>query len=145
MSVSLGEMAAVVGAIASIATAIGVALAGWQLMLTQRLATVQFEDQLSSQYRALMRELPISALLGEPLSAEDLRKTLPVFYHYFDLSNEQTFFHLNQRISDTTWEEWKSGIKQNFQRPAFRAAWAEVSKRAPENFGELRGIVPPPG
>lgn len=135
---------AVISAAASIATAVGVAIAGWQLALTKRQAVLQFEDQLSSQYRALIRDLPVGALLGERLSEAEQAAALNTFYHYFDLSNEQAFLHEQRRVSGATWESWKEGIEQNLRRPAFRAAWEEVSRRAPQSFDELRRLLAGP-
>jgi hypothetical protein len=42
--------------IAQAATAIGALFAGWQLLLVNRQATTQFEDQLSAQYREIIRK-----------------------------------------------------------------------------------------
>jgi hypothetical protein len=134
---------ALISAGASIATAIGVGIAGWQIALAKRHAILQFEDQLSAQYRALMRDLPVNALLGESLSDIEYAAALGVFYHYFDLSNEQAFLHERGRISRSTWESWQEGIEQNLRRPAFALAWAEVSRRAPDSFDELRRLVKP--
>lgn len=60
--------------VASVVTAIGVLIAGSQLRLTKKQAVTQFEDQPASQYRALARELPIEALLGEPLEEQQYRE-----------------------------------------------------------------------
>jgi hypothetical protein len=127
--------------IASIATAIGVLVAGWQLVLSKRLASMQFEDDMAAQYRELIRRIPVGALLGEEISEEDYRGALPAFYHYFDLSNEQAFLHERGRIAHSTWNEWRSGIHQNLARPAFLKAWNEVSTRAPDSFDELRRVL----
>jgi hypothetical protein len=135
-----------VGAAASVATALGILLAGWQLRLTQRQAVTQFEDQLSAQYRELLRRLPLPALLGEQLDDASHEKALADFYAYFDLSNEQAFLRKRGRISRSTWANWQEGIQQNLRRPAFLRAWAEVSRRAPENFNDLRDVpsIPSP-
>lgn len=124
-------------------TAIGVFIAGRQLFLSKRLAVTQFEDQFSTQYRELIRRVPVKALLGHRLSDDELREALPAFYHYFDLSNEQVFLREKGRIGDDTWEEWKVGIQQNLKRPAFLAAWSYIASQAPDSFDELRRIVPP--
>jgi len=142
-AVSLARAIAFTGVLASIATAIGVALAGWQLRLSQRLASTQFEDQLAMQYRARIQDLPVDALLGESLPPEELHENLATFYHYFDLSNEQVFLHERGRVRESTWNEWRSGIEQNLRRPAFREAWSEIARRAPDSFDELRRVAPP--
>jgi hypothetical protein len=130
-------------AVPPVATAIGVCVAGWQLWLTKKQSVVQFEDQMSAQYREIARRLPIEALLGEALDPERHAKSLGDFYHYFDLSNEQAFLHKRRRITKATWCEWKEGIEQNLGRPAFALAWSEITHRAPDSFNELREIVPP--
>lgn len=127
--------------IAAVATALGVFLAGWQLWLTKRQAIVQFEDQMSAQYRDIIRRIPIGALLGETLDSEEHASALKDFYHYFDLSNEQAYLHERRRITKKTWVEWREGIEQNLNRPAFASAWAEITSRAPESFNELRRVA----
>lgn len=48
-------------------------------------------------------------------------------------------------MNPATAEQWKDGIRGNVERlPAFRAAWAEIAARVPEDFFEdLRELVPP--
>jgi hypothetical protein len=132
----------IVGVAASVATAIGVLIAGWQLYLTKRQAVTQFEDQLTAQYRAIARRLPLAALLAELLDDAAHVQALADFYHYFDLSNEQAFLRKQGRITAGTWANWREGIEQNLRRPAFARAWAEVSARAPDSFNDLRELVP---
>ena len=128
---------------AAIVTAIGVAVAAWQLWLAYRQATTAFEDSLSAQYRQLMQLLPVEALLGGSLSEEAHVTALPVFFHYFDFCNEQAFLHKKRRIRCSTWREWREGIEQNLRRPAFARAWGEVAMRVPDSFDELRLVCKP--
>jgi 3'-phosphoadenosine 5'-phosphosulfate sulfotransferase len=132
----------IVQAAAAVATAVGVLIAGWQLGLTKQQARTSFEDQLAAQYREIARRLPIQALLGEALDGDAQTAALPDFYHYFDLSNEQAFLYGRGRVRSVTWKEWKEGIEQNLARTAFRVAWREVSRRAPDSFNDLREFVP---
>lgn len=122
------------------ATAIGVFFAGSKLWLSKKQATTQFEDDLSREYRAIAKQIPVSALLGEPLSEETYRETLGDFYHYVDLTNEQIFLRLKGRVTMATWENWQDGIRVNMSRPAILKAWTEIKKRAPESFVELRRL-----
>ena len=131
----------VIQTVAAVATAVGVFLAGWQLWLTKRQAIIQFEDQMSAQYREIIRRLPIEALLGESLKDAEQAAALKDFYHYFDLSNEQAYLNEQRRITKKTWLEWREGIEQNLRRPAFAAAWTEITRRAPESFNELRSVA----
>ena len=127
--------------ISSVATAVGVVFAAWQLWVTKKQAVLQFEDSMTAQYREILRRLPVEALLGEPLSDARYSETLKEFIHYFDLSNEQAFLRLKKRVRKSTWKEWEEGILQNMRRPAFTQAWEEVTRRAPETFNELRAIL----
>ena len=133
----------ILGAIANAATAVGVGVAAWQLVIGRRQAAIAFEDSFTTQYRALIDRIPMQALLGEQLRPDELQELLPYFYRYFDLCNEQAFLHKHGRVSLATWAEWKDGIVTNIGRPAFRAAWSEVACRAPHDFDHLRELCPP--
>jgi hypothetical protein len=137
----MSPLSDVFAAVGSVATAIAVGVAAWQLRISKRQALTQFEDHLAGQYRKIIQGLPVEAMLGEDLQGESYYKVLRTFYHYFDLSNEQAFLHRLGRISDATWDDWKDGILQNVQRPAFRRAWNEISARAPESFDDLRATL----
>jgi len=92
-------------------------------------------------YRDVVRDLPVEALFGEELDAEQYAKALPVFYRYFDLCNLQAYLWERGRLRRATWREWEEGIQQNLANPAFATAWAEVSTRAGESFDELRRLL----
>ena len=128
-------------ALSNIATAISVAVAAYQLLITRRQATTSFEDTLNTQYRQVIEPLPLEALFGEPLKV-DLSGLLPHFYKYFDLCNEQAFLFSLGRVSEKTWKNWEEGIKGNMARPAFKAAWHEVACRAKGDFESLRKLCP---
>lgn len=126
--------------LASIATTLGVFLAWWQLRLSQRQAMTDFEDSLAEQYRDIVHELPVSALLGEEIGETEYKAALDDFYRYIDLSNTQVFLRATRRISDSTWTIWAEGIEQHLRRPAFARAWAEIKERAQDSFHELRRL-----
>jgi hypothetical protein len=139
----LQETFAAVSALASAATAIGVYFTWKQIKLAREQARIQFEDQLSAEYRGLIQALPTNALLGRRLSEEDdCKAALSVFYRYFDLSNEQAFLYDQKRVDEKTWGFWRAGIEQNLQTPAFEAAWDEISQHAGDRFRELQYHVP---
>ncbi|HEX5719735.1 MAG TPA: hypothetical protein VF179_26505 [Thermoanaerobaculia bacterium] len=127
--------------IASIATAVGLFLAWWQIRESSRQAKTSFEDSLASEYRSLVQGIPIEALLGEELDEEAYQENLSELYHYIDLTNEQAFLWQRSRISQDTWENWREGIQNNMSKPAFARAWKEISERSPESFGELRRLI----
>lgn len=138
-------MLEVLSAFASIATALGVAVAAWQLWLAHKQSVTSFEDSLAKEYRELAAKLPTKALLGETLTDEEHAEYFDEFYRYFDLCNEQAFLHKNGRISEVTWTFWNDGIASNLGRPAFSRAWREVAARANNDFLELRALSPPAG
>jgi hypothetical protein len=127
--------------IASLATALGVLVAVWQLWEARKVAKTQFEDSLNAQYRALLAELPLEALLGKELPPNALAESLRVFYRYFDLSNEQAFLHRKKRVRPETWTNWSEGITQNMARPAFRQAWERLLPDLDGSFDELKAVV----
>lgn len=129
--------------LSSIATAIGVLVAAWQLWLAHRQSVTAFEDSFAREYRELAATLPTKALLGESLTDEEHAAHFDEFYHYFDLSNEQVFLHLKKRITPGTWKFWRDGMASNLRRPAFKRAWSEIAARASSDFAELRLFFPP--
>lgn len=133
----------VLSALSSIATAIGVGVAAYQLRVTRKQGVTAFEDSLAAQYRQVASTLPLKALLGEALTDEEHNTHLQYFYRYFDLCNEQIFLHDKGRVSNSTWTFWQDGIRMNLGRPAFARAWREVAHRAKDDFNELRALCPP--
>ena len=123
------------------ATALGVFLAWWQIRESRRQAVTAFEDTMASQYRSLVQEIPVEALLGEALDEKIYRENLSEFYHYIDLTNEQIFLRTRGRISREAWENWCDGIRTILGKPAFARAWQEISDRSPGSFEELRRLV----
>jgi hypothetical protein len=124
--------------IGTCATAAAVFAAFFQLRFNQKQARTDFEDQLASGYRQLIAELPVDAMLGKKLTHAEAEKSLSAFYRYFDLCNEQIFLHDHDRVSDTTWDEWKEGIRTNLCRKAFRQAWKTLGPQISTDFEELR-------
>lgn len=133
----LAEGLALVG---SLATAIGVLLAWWQIRVAGRQSATAFEDALAREYRDLAQRIPVSALLGDVLSAEEIQDNLDDFYSYVDLSNEQTYLRQKGRLRRDTWTNWCEGIRSNLTRPAFQTAWQLIKEKAPESFDELRRL-----
>src|SRR2546421_11905359 len=125
---------------ASVATAIGVFLAGWQIRLAKKQSKTQFEDDLTQQYREIIKDIPTDALLGREISEEEYKKARHAFYRYIDLSNEQIFLRQQGRVTEATWELWRDGIKSQLSRPAFKEAWGEFKKKASEDFKELQKL-----
>ena len=129
--------------VANVATAIGVGVAAYHLRVTQKQGVTTFEDSLTSQYRDVLRSIPLEALLGKPVEGKKYEESLPYFYRYFDLCNEQMFLYENGRISDETWRFWEEGIRTNMAREAFENAWSEIAHFATDDFENLRIAVEP--
>jgi hypothetical protein len=127
-----------VNAAASVATATGVLLAGWQIRMAKQAARSEFEDSLTQQYREISKKIPIKALLGKKLDAQEWNDTLDDFYRYVDLSNEQVFLRQNNRVSKATWRLWSEGIKLKLELPSFKDAWEHFKQESPDSFKELQ-------
>lgn len=112
--------------IASVVTAVGVAIAAWQLYHTKQQSQSQFEDSFAEQAAAFAAKLPLEALLGRELGDEEVKAHLRVFYEYFDLSNEQAFIARQGRLRPETWANWREGIEQHMSRRGFKQAWTTL-------------------
>jgi hypothetical protein len=134
----------IIGNAADIATSIGVVFAGYQLWLTQKQALTSFEDQLTRQYREIVRKLPIGVMLGDNLTDAETVEALPIFYDYFDLCNEQAFLYEKKRVRPSTWADWREGMVAHLQKPSFAQAWQMIESRSPETFDEFRWLVMAP-
>lgn len=90
------------GDLASLATAIGVIFAAWQLKMTKRSAVSAFEDSLAREYRDIVSGLPADVMLGKDCTDDDTRGREHVrrqLLRYLDLSNYQAFLRREGRIS----------------------------------------------
>lgn len=127
--------------VAAVATAVGVFLAWWQIRQGREQAITNFEDGVAREYRELAQKIPVAALLGKKLSETEFEKSLDLFYHYIDLSNEQVFLRKKGRIRKETWKNWQDGIKSNLSQPSFLSAWEAFKQNAPaDSFEELRRL-----
>lgn len=130
-------------AIAAACTAWGAWAAVRQLRLLEKQSVTAFEEELVREYRAIIKEMPVAALLGGDLKEDAFQASLMSFYRYFDLCNQEAFLKSEGRISNRTWALWEAGIQGNMARPAFNRAWVEVSTQATGDFDELKKILSP--
>jgi len=128
-------------AIPSVFTAVGVAIAAWQLLLTRRLAQSSFEDSLNKEYRSLAMKIPVDVFLGKKVSEDDFPRIREYIYNYIDLCNEQVFLWEKGRIRTDTWREWAEGICSNLEKPIFLRVWSEIKEALPKEFKELRQMM----
>ena len=129
-----------VGAIATCFTAGGVIVALLQIRLARKQSVTQFEDEMSRQYREILKTIPLKALLGEKLSQEEFEEAEDGIYHYLDPSNEQVFLRQNNRVRQETWKSWCDGIESNLSRWAFEQVWMRIQAEVPNNFLELQTL-----
>jgi len=127
-------------AIGSIATAVAVFVAAWQVRSASRASRTGFEDALAREYRDIARAIPMAAHLNVDLVREELAAALPALFQYFDLSNQQIFLRMNGRVGLITWREWCEGIRFNLSRKTFAAAWEHIKAQDPHTFNELRRL-----
>jgi len=126
--------------VGSIATAIAVLVAAWQVKQNNILHRADYEDAFDRQYRDLAMIIPMDAFLGKEQNSrpEEVREAV---FNYFDLSNEQIYQHSKGRISSDTWKDWSAGIKANMNRPTFARVWSEVLEDAPGTFTYLERFL----
>jgi len=123
--------------VASVATAIGVAVAAWQIWESRHLAQMSFEDAIDKQYRELAMQIPVDVLLGKNISVKQKHQVREIIYNYLDLCNEQAYLRKKKRISRARWREWCEGIQSNLNKPVFKEVWEEVKREAPDEFTAL--------
>lgn len=127
--------------LSSLATAVGVGFAAYQIRTGRIQSISEFEDGFAKEYREVAAKIPVRALLGEALSDDEKKKHFDELFRYFDLSNEQIFLRQNNRIRKDTWLFWCDGMSSNFHKPAFKWAWEEIEKTATKEFSDFRRMV----
>ncbi len=126
--------------IAALATAVGVAVAAWQINESRKLSQSSFEDSLDQQYRELAYGIPVDALIGKPVQESQKMETRELIYNYLDLSNEQIFLRKKNKISNDAWSDWSSGIQAHLKKVAFKIVWDEVKEHSPGSFSFLERL-----
>ncbi len=69
-------------AVGSIATALAVLIAAWQLYRGGLRTRTNFEDDLSREYRALSGQIPVSVFFGKDLGGDAFEEVFPTLYRY---------------------------------------------------------------
>lgn len=123
--------------IASLATAVSVGIAAWQIRESRKLAQTTFEDSLDKQYRRLVMKIPVDALIGKPMPDERKREVREMIFNYLDLCNEQAYLRNKKRVTKSRWNDWNEGIRDNLNKPAFKEVWEEIKEEAPSTFTSL--------
>lgn len=124
----------------SIATAIGVFIAAFQLRASSKIAQSEFEDSIDQQYRVLAKDIPVDALIGRAVSEEKKELTRELIYNYLDLCNEQIFLRKKKRVRKDTWVDWCAGMQSHLQKEEFKKVWLEIKKESPKTFTFLERL-----
>lgn len=130
------------GDLASLATAIGLAIAIWQLRQQQLLARAQFEESLVSRYWDILDRLTVEARLGrgQAFSEDDRRAA----HSYFKLADEEIYLATKQKkIRPGTWATWQEGISSTMRREPFAGEWLRVCQdpRGQVEYADLFSFV----
>jgi hypothetical protein len=105
---------------------------------------LQFFADYTKRYQEITLNFPESinekSFEIESLDKEIKDKTLRYMRAYFDLCSEEYFLWKNGNIDEKTWQEWKSGIRFAFTKPAFKQAW-EILRKDTIYYGEFTQLV----
>lgn len=94
--------------------------------LKKQLKINSFSDY-TKRYQEILLNLPLN-INSENFDIEKLdpkikEKTLLYIKAYADLCSEEYYLWQEGYLDDKVWEEWESGIKFTFSKPAFKQAW----------------------
>ena len=134
-----------IGDIGSIATAVAVLIAAWQVHQNNKLHCADYEDAFDRQYRDLAMIIPMDIFIGKDFeihphtpSGYQVREAI---FNYFDLCNEQIYQRQKGRISNDTWRDWSAGIRFNMKLPAFDSVWTELMGNVGGTFTYLEQFM----
>src|SRR3989442_13854813 len=75
-------------AVGSIATAVAVLVAAWQVHRGTTPARITFQDELARQHREPAQGIPVSAYLGDALTPEELERAFSSPHPYLHPTND---------------------------------------------------------
>lgn len=127
--------------ITSVATALGVFIAAWQLWESRKLSESAFEDSFDEKYRQLAHGIPVDALLSKKVSKDQKKIAREWVYNYLDLCNEQIYLRMKGRINKDRWIEWSKWMQQHLKRPFFIEVLKEVEKDSLDTFTYLERLI----
>jgi len=127
--------------ITSVATAIGVFIAAWQLWEARKITASAFEDSFDEKYRQLAYSIPVDALLSKKVNKDKKKMAREWVYNYLDLCNEEVYLRMKNRISSDRWIEWSKWIQQHLKRPFFKEVLQEVEEDSLETFTYLERLI----
>ena len=131
-----------------IVSVIGVFITALALWFTVRSFRKQlqltFFADYTKRYQEIVLNFPESineqGFSYESLSPEVKDKTLRYMRAYFDLCSEEYYLHRKNHIDNETWQEWETGMKFAFSKPAFSKAWG-ILQMDTIYYGEFSSYV----
>ena len=139
----------IIAAISGVTTAIGVGFAAATLQEAKgqrasqiRSQTADFELRFSDRYDDCLRRIPLEILLDESAYLPSLASARRAFYDYFELCEQEAYYFESGQITKDTWAEWSEGVSANYRKHSFKAAWADLSPKADEQFEAFRRRFP---
>jgi hypothetical protein len=128
----LGDFALVgdsFGGLSALFSGLGLVGIGFALVHEAR---VTLEQRLGEEYRILLKDLPLAALVWEraddspePTAARE-ESELRSAYRYFDLCNSQAFFFKQGQVRRRTWHAWRQGMVDHLRRQWFQDCWHQL-------------------
>ena len=124
MEYTLEIIALVVSSIVMVIT--GLAL-GFTISSFKKQLQLNFFADYTKRYQEIVLNFPESINDKEfeldKLETPVRDKTLRYMRAYFDLCSEEYYLWKKGNIDASTWQEWETGIKFAFSKPAFQQAW----------------------
>lgn len=119
--------------LSSLATAIGVLAASYQLWQGRRQLRAGFERTFVERYEHIVRDIDLEVILdGAPVDFDDADVARALF-HYFELCEEELYYRAHRRVSRATWRDWWYGIRSLLTNPAIRDAFDRMNERCGGN------------
>lgn len=100
------------------------------IKIRQDLQNKFFQDY-TKRYYDIMSKLPFEVHTQEIDFSElnkDKTEILKYIMLYFDLCSEEYHLFLEKKINKKVWNEWKSGIENNFRKKTFVNAWFKITE-----------------
>ena len=103
----------------------------------------QFTDY-TKRYQVVIRDFPEDVNEPEFVLDKDtgtergharFEKTMRAMRAYFDLCYEEWELHERKDIDERTWGIWSGGMATAFKKPAFRQAWARITRPHDTDYG----------
>jgi len=106
---------------------------------------LQFLTDYTKRYQEIIRDFPenVNELdfdleKGRGTAEGDARfeKTMRAMRTYFDLCFEEWDLRQRKELDDRAWRTWSGGMATAFRKPAFRQAWARITRPHDTNYGD---------